>query len=151
MSNHPDRVVFHLKVPQSERSKIKAARFRDTEFLSPSFRCIWCCTHEEVMNQRMLCCSSQLPDQHWKSKRHGESEVGHKRERGGNGILASKQTNPYRWQQLSSVPSTPVCLTVSHIPAIFLAEGNTYIISQGVPREVVFLIMLLQSCKFHSL
>lgn len=84
-------VVFRLKVPQSERPKIKAARFRDTEFLSPSFRYLWCCSHEEVMNQRVLCCSSLLPDQHWKSKRHGESEVGHKSEQGGNSILASKQ------------------------------------------------------------
>lgn len=43
-------------------------------------------------------------------------------------ILASKQANPCRGQQLSPVPPTPVCRAVSHIPAVFLVKGgSTYI------------------------
>lgn len=143
----------------AKRSQIKAARFGDCEFLSPSFRCLRCCSHEEVMNQRVLCCSSLLPDQRWISKRHGESEVGHKSERvserGGNSILASEQAS-----KSIQMTATFPCSTYTSLSDRFTHPcrfpcgggevGSTYI-SQGVPKEVVFLIMLLQSCKFHSL
>lgn len=63
------------------------------------------------MNHRVLCCSSLLPDQHWKSKRQRESEVGHKSER------ASERT---RWRQYSGEQASKSMQMTATFPSFHL-------------------------------